>query len=522
MKRALYLGALMLAVLCVAAVPVPTQHSAPPQPDDPVVRVADAITELDVDRARKLLGATNDDSQAVAFLRARLAVYLGDCDSAAAILSAPRFANTPEGEMLGQLARGCAGVVAGSLLIEDKKQGIWLRLQDSADKVLAPYIIDIAAKARSRIEQDLGVVMPRPLRIILVRDLFSLSAVSGLPVKAAETTGTVAVARWGRVNIISPRATPQGYPWEDTIAHEITHLALSRATRDHAPLWLQEGIAKREETRWRPPHPFDRTPDPDREARDALLSGHSVGITKLGSSIAMLPTPEAASIAFSEVTSFMEYWIDQNGVPGLHLLLLDLKGLGQGNADAAMRSVTGEPLAVWIRRWQDNLRDRSDLSAKRPTAENGPDENAGKDLVRRVRLGDLLFDRGHSSAAAKELAPAVPEAGKLAAVRWRAARALLGSDQADAAGKALGGISDVAMLNGPWFGIDGRIQRSAGHAEKAERAFELGISADPLSEEAACEGETAPRGPHPHGTARLPDSARRRALCESARRIPRD
>lgn len=522
MKRGLYLIALLLAVLCVGAAPVPTAHTAPRQRDW-IVRIADAITELDVNQARKLLAATDDDSQAVAFLRARLAVYLGDCDSAAAILSAPRFANTPEGVALGQVARGCAGVVAGSVLIQDKKKGVWLRLQDSADKVLAPYIIDIAARARTRIEHDLGVKLPRPLRIILVRDLFSLSAVSGLPVKAAETTGTVAVARWGRVNIISPRATPMGYPWEDTIAHEITHLALSRATRDHAPLWLQEGIAKREETRWRPPHPFDRTPDPDREARDALLSGHSVGITKLGSSIAMLPTPEAASIAFAEVTSFMGYWIDQNGVPGLHLLLLDLKGLGEGSADAAMRSVTGEPLAVWIRRWQDNLRHRSDLSAKRPAPHGEePDENAGKDLVRRVRLGDLLFNRGHSAAAAKELSPAVPEAGKVAAVRWRAARALLGSGQPDAARKALGGISDVTMLNGPWFGIDGRMQRSAGHPHQAEQAFELGISADPLSEEAACEGVTAPRGPHQHAAAALPQSARRRALCESARRIPRD
>lgn len=521
MRRGLYLVVLLLAVLCVGAAPVPKLHSAPPPPSR-LERIADAITELDVAGARKLLSGVKADSPALAFQRARLAIYLGDCDSAAAILSAPGFANVPAAASLGELARGCAGVEAGSVLIRDKKKGIWLRLQDSSDKVLAPYIIDIAAKARAKVEKDLGVALPRPLRIILVRDLFSLSAVSGLPLKAAETTGTVAVARWGRVNIISPRATPLGYPWEDTIAHEITHLVLSRATCDHAPLWLQEGIAKREETRWRPPHPFDRTPAPDRVARDALLSGHSVAITKLGPSIAMLPTPEAASIAYADVTSFMGYWIDQNGVPGLHLLLIDLKGIGN-DADAAMRSDTGEPLAVWIRRWKDWLRHRSDLSAKRPVAHGElPDANVGKDLARRVRLGDLLFDRGHSAAAAKELTPAVPEAGKLAAVRWRAARALLASGQSDAAGKALGGISDVGTLNGPWFGIDGRMRRAAGKPKQAERAFELGISANPLSEEAACEGVTAPRGPHAQATAPLPEDARRRALCESARKIPRD
>lgn len=522
MKRSfLLVVAVVAAVLCTAAVPVPAPH--PPRPPDRLQRIADAITELDVARAHKLLANADEDSPAFEYQRARLAVYMGDCDSAAAILSAPGFAKKPEVQSLLSVARGCAGVVAGAVLIRDKKKGIWLELQDSADKVFAPYIIDIAAKARTRIEHDLGVVMPRPVRFILVRDLFSLSAVSGLPLKAAETTGTVGVARWGRVNIISPRATPLGYPWEDTIAHELTHLALSRATCDHAPLWLQEGIAKREETRWRPHRPFDRTPDPTRVARAALLSGHSVGITKLGPSIAMLPTPEAASIAYAEVTSFMGYWIDQNGVPALHLLLIDLKGIGDGDANAAMRSVTGEPLQVWIHRWQAYLREQPDKPASRPPKKRERSlANVDKDLVRRVRLGDLLFARGHSAAAAKELQPAVSEAGKEAAIRWRAARALLASKQPDAAWKALGDVADVRALNGPWFGIDGRRERSLGHTNKAEQAFELGVSADPLSEEAACEGVAAPRGPHQHQTARLPQSPRRRALCLSARRSPRD
>src|SRR6185436_16882262 len=145
------------------------------------------------------------------------------------------------------------------------------------DRVLVPILARVAAEALGAIERDLGIVMPRPLRIDLVRDLFSLSAVSGLPLQAAETTGTVAVARWGRVNMISPRAAPGGYPWEDTLAHEITHLALSRGTRDMAPLWLQEGLAKRQEARWRPARPFDGEPSPHVVARDALLTGQSVG-----------------------------------------------------------------------------------------------------------------------------------------------------------------------------------------------------------------------------------------------------
>ena len=83
---------------------------------------------------------------------------------------------------------------------------------------------------------------------------------TGLPYKSAQTTGTVAVAKWGRVTILSPRASRHGYPWRDTLTHEMTHLAISMQSRERAPLWLHEGVARREETRWREPGPFDDRP----------------------------------------------------------------------------------------------------------------------------------------------------------------------------------------------------------------------------------------------------------------------
>src|SRR4029079_3031549 len=107
----------------------------------------------------------------------------------------------------------------------------------------------------AQLMKDLGVELLKPLRIDLVRDQFTLAEMTGLPEEAARTTGTVAIAKCGRVTMISPRATSNGYPWLDTLAHEMTHLALSRGTRDNAPLWLQEGVAKREETRWREKQP---------------------------------------------------------------------------------------------------------------------------------------------------------------------------------------------------------------------------------------------------------------------------
>lgn len=492
------------------------------EPPNRAQRIADAITELDLARATQLLEELGSDSPSLAFERARLAIYSGDCDTASAILSAPTFSSTPEGAALGELAKSCARATAGSLVVEDAARGVWIRLQDERDRALVPFIVDISDRARRAVEKDLSVEMPRPLRIDLVRDLFSLAAVSGLPVAAAETTGTVAVARWGRVTMITPRATQLGYPWEDTLAHEITHLALSRATRDRAPLWLQEGIAKREENRWRPPRPFDEAFAHDQIARTALLSGRAVGVDKLGPSIAMLPTPEAATTAFAEVTSFTSYWIRENGEPALRLLLADLRGSGADSADAAMLSVTGYPLAHWIARWQKTLvaPPTKPSEPPKPQADKPLKPAEIGEIARRVRLADLLFSRGHSAAAAVELEGVLERAGKEPSLRWRAARAKLGSDAAEARA-ALGTEEHVGSGHGGWFALSGRFQRESGDAASAERQFRLGIALDPLAEDVACEGHWVARGPSGRGPApALPTDPARRALCVAAREIP--
>ncbi|HEY3237358.1 MAG TPA: hypothetical protein VGJ84_21740 [Polyangiaceae bacterium] len=491
-----------------------------------------AITELDLARAQKLLDSADFDSLPLSMERARLNIYLGDCARASAILSAPSLRELPEGAQLFGISRTCAQATAAAAVVEVKQHGIWIRLQDDEDRALVPFIADVARRARSTLERDLGVLLPRPLRIDLVRDSFSLSAVSGLAVTAAETTGTVAVARWGRVTMISPRAAPLGYPWEDTLAHEITHLAVTRASGDRAPLWLQEGIAKREETRWRLPRPFDGGISADAVSRAALVSGQSVGIDKIGPSIAMLPSPAAASTAFAEVTSFVKYWIDQNGEAALRLLIADLKGLHAESADGALRSVTGYDLETWNRRWKRYLYNLPKLPDVSDTDRSPQKKTENQDLwrhgssealeksIRLVRLGDLLFERGHSDIAAPQYSSAIRAIPTQPAIRWRAARADLDQSYTDRAAKSLGKVTDLEAPHGAWFALHGRLASSAGDTAVAERDFELGIAQNPLSDDVACEGYWRPRGPGPLNLPPLPSNPEHRALCEAARKIP--
>jgi len=490
-----------------------------------VERVANAITEIDTQRATELLEHSSVESAGLTLERARLAVYLGECDRAEAILSNPLLSESREGASLAELAKSCARATAAGFVMEDKPRGIWLRLQDDADRALAPFIFQVAAQARDTVSKEVGIDLPRPLRIDLVRDLFSLSSVSGLPLKAAETTGTLAVARWGRVIMLSPRAPVEGYPWQDTLAHEITHLLVTRATRDFAPLWMQEGLAKRFEVRWRAPRPFDRPDWADNGARNAALDGRSVGIDKLGPSIAMLPTPEAAGIAFAEVTSFMHFFIVQNGEPALRLLFADLRGNGPAGAEAALLSVTGYGLSEWNARWQRFLREPVKPSAEEPSRPAAP--RARGDAGRRIRLADLLAARGHGRESATEVEPLLSSLGRIPQVRARAAAGWYAAGDDAAAERALGTLTEIDGLYGPWFALAGRGFKRRGQLTEAEPAFTLGLSADPLSDEVACEGypdhrAAAARGQDSLAEPPLPTREGWLDLCKAARSVPRD
>lgn len=479
-----------------------------------VQEVANAITELSVSEAHDMLSGIDANTPAIAFQKARLAVYVGDCDSAEAILAT--LPETPESTRLLDLSRRCARATAGGYVVEDRERGVWIRFQDSQDEVLAPLLIDVAATARQTMFEDLGVDLPRPLRIDLVRDLFSLAAVSGLPLEAAETTGTVAVARWGRVTMLSPRAARLGYPWQDTLAHEITHLVLSRGSRDFAPLWLQEGIAKREEARWRPARPHDARNDADAIAREALLTGRSIGIDKIGPSIAMLPTASDARISYAEVESFMSFWIEQNGRHAFTLLLLDLKGLSTRQTDEVMQSVTGYPLSYWITLWQKHL-----LDLPAPPPEQVHAEDGSGEVVQSVRLGDLLSGHDHVAHASRYFERAVEQAPDKSAIRFRAAASRLALGEGSHAEAQLGTLDDLSSLHGGWLGVHGRLLLEKQREDEALSSWSTAVAIDPYGEEAACEGRGGRTRPSSATDTPLPGDPVRRRLCEAARKIVR-
>jgi hypothetical protein len=504
-RRALLVAALLVGALIMG----PKVADALPFK---AVRARLLILELDLAGAEEILSGEDADPE-VAIERARLALYRGDCDAALAIIERPDLEEVESHPLLLEVSKGCARGTAATVIVRDDVKGVVVRFQDDEDRALFPIIADTAVAAREMLHKELGTRLPDPVWIDLVRDQFTLAAMTGLPERAAKTTGTVAVAKWGRVIMISPRAASAGYPWLDTLTHELTHLVLSQATRERAPLWLQEGVAKRQEIRWRPATPFDGIPSADAVAWHGILKGIALPLDGLGPSIAMLPSPEQATVAFAEVSSFIQYWVAQNGETALPKLLTAIRDqLPSADVSDAIKEVSGKTLGDWDIAWRNHLANLSPVLRSDFAPGGGghsADASDRAQAARRRRLGELLLMRRHHHGASHELSAAHALVPSDASVRCMFVDALRGVGEEVQAASLVVSHEDVLLPTGRWWSLHELF--AMGDALPHSRLYAIGHH--PTLPPIPC--HELPEGD-------LPADPVHRAICEAAWRVPRE
>jgi hypothetical protein len=441
--------------------------------------IRDAIVGFDYDKADALLRSIPIEHPSLTSMRGVLELHRQDCVRAKATFARPELQLREETPALREIANGCARVTALARIVRDDAAGVELRFQDENDVALAPQIVETVVAARASLARDLGVELARPARLTIVRDHLSLSAVTGLPYSAAKTTGVVGIAKWGRVTLLSPRATPNGYGWIDTLAHELTHLVITQATFDRAPLWLQEGLAKTEELRWRAPSPFDDRPPAIEMLKRGFDKRLDLPLEGLGASIALLPSAEQAAVAYAKVGNFVQMLLRRLGTKGMQALLVEV---GNGHSvDGALKASTGEGLAVWETRWRTEVMQQAQALRKSDAANN--DQKEARQAGQRLRLGELLIGRDKLDAALIEItqvkAPFSKDDPRVRTLRGRV-RELRG-EAVD-----LGDPFEPMSSYGSLWAMHARAAK-----EKAEQAYIEASRVDPLNPEVACKAREA-------------------------------
>ena len=281
-------------------------------------------------------------------------------------------------------------------------------------------LVEDAAQAitlgRERIAPLLGGDVPGVVRVEIYPDTASFTAASGLPESAVRTTGVVAISKWNRLVMSSPRALGKGYGWRDTLVHEWIHYVVSYNSRDQAPIWLQEGLAKSTEMLWRQDD-FELEVQKQSLLAGALTTGEWITFEQMHPSMAYLPSAEAASLAYAQVATMMEYLqvtTDRQALARVIALVRE----GEDSKDA-VADVAGVRFSKFEDGWKAWLGEQ-DLVGERiatvPTVLDGGDAfeydpvlSRRRDLANRARLGDLMLERDHPEAALAYYLEAQPQ-----------------------------------------------------------------------------------------------------------------
>ncbi|MBL9039518.1 MAG: tetratricopeptide repeat protein [Archangium sp.] len=287
------------------------------------------------------------------------------------------------------------------------------------DAVLVPWALDALEDIRTALMHDLGYAPPGKIRVEIINNASELSKVSTLSKEAIRTTGTIAICKFNKLMVTSPKAVVHGYDWLDTLAHEYTHLVVSRKSRNTVPIWMHEGLAKYLESRWRGPAGGAMTPSTLALLGSRVRKNALVPFEKMHPSMALLPTAEDAATAFAEVFFAIQLIRSEHGDDALERLLT---AMSQGLSDrAAVERVTGKKWPEFEKGWMAFLKKQPYPKELIPTSSNEKKELAAENgakkakAQREISFGDFAEVKEPDARRAAHLGEVLRERNRIPA-----------------------------------------------------------------------------------------------------------
>lgn len=503
MKRTVAMAAAVFTIALVA-------EAAPSQANKrntfgEYVKAARMLRDWRVEEARPLiqkLAAKHPKSAESRYLTAELSFLDGNYPEALAKLKGIKDgAASGNVGRLRRLATRTYAVTKGFAKKDSKNGHFEIWYPPGKDEVIVDLAGDVLERAYAELGKDFDYYPKHKIRVEILTKPKDLAHVSTLTEQEIETTGTIALCKYNKLMVVSPRATLFGYPWMDTLVHEYVHYVVSVISHDRVPVWLHEGLARFEQTRWRSKPTTKLSAVDEHLLAAAVRTNRLIPFRKMHPSMAKLPSQEAAALAFAEVYTMVGYLHEKVGYKGLRKMIRIQKG-GK-SAKRAVAEVMRKPFARVERDWKNHLRASKLKMSKtlagraksrrirfkkgsKKTENVGVEEIASKKARKYTRLAGLLRARGMSQAAAIEYEKALKYApgdpfvsAKLSRTylelqKWKRAIALakplLTADENDASPATTLGIAYLAT----------------GDSAQASQAFEVALRVSPFDPSVRC------------------------------------
>ena len=448
--------------------------------------------------------ATSSNPEALA-LAADVALHRGDYEAAYDLQKAADAAGFDVPHRTALLERT---LYATSGWVQRATDRFVVRYRPGTDAVLADGALQALERTDRFVTPLLGEVPPGPTIVEFYPDGRSFIAASSLTKDDVQSTGVVALSKWTRLLVTSPRALGRGYDWRTTLSHEYIHLVVSHATLDQAPVWLQEGIAKYLDNRWlNGRDDFKLSPHAAGLLSKALASRDLVPFEEMHPSLAKIKVIRAdgsidaaasanrAAQAYAQLSTLVAYAFH---IGGEDVLLRALPLVREGvDPREALRQATGagtfnELLAGW-EQWVRtlNLQD-ADTRAMPLVLDGGTDEDLDpvfskrRDLANFLRLGDMLAERGRPKAALVEYDKARDEEDPVSPLlAARRGRALLALNDTKAALDELNSSLEEYPEHAHTLKLLGEVHQARGDRAAAITAFEGASRINPFDYDVA-------------------------------------
>ena len=443
--------------LCIAlgGLAVPAEGSAG---WEEAAEINAAMELWDYGRAEELLdelAASDPAHAATLFMRGKLLFHQGEYAASIEALDQALLA-VPEGgaiQTLRALVGETADVVSG-YAVHTTADGLFeIRYDASRDAVLIPWAEETLEAAYYEIGYDIGYWPEPPIRVEIYPEARTLARVSSLTEEAIEGSGTIALCKYNKLMFTSPRATLRGYGWRTTLAHEYVHYVVGHHVHADVPIWMHEALAKYLEERWTGTRDIRMTPHREELLSERIEADSLITFEQMHPSMAYLPTPEDASVAYAEVFTVMEYMVSRRGSGVIRELLGHVRD-GHG-AFEAIEETIGEPFPIFEQNWMSYMRGRPRVEIPGDFLDEiqlMPDDQDDEEVDRfagiesieaqdYLRLGELLRARDMGAAAVVEYKKAELLLGSENPLLQNAlARALLDLDRAEEALEAVSAV----------------------------------------------------------------------------------
>jgi tetratricopeptide (TPR) repeat protein len=466
------------------------------------------LDDWDVPGAKRELAEVEklvpDDLEPLKYYQGRVAFEEGRYEDAVELLEAAGIEDKP-GSYL-RLAKDTRAIVKNHQRAESEHFIFFY--PKGKDEVLVPYALETLESIYRAMAEDLGWTPANgKIRVEVVNNARELSKVSTLTQEQIRTTGTIAICKFNKLMVTSPKAVARGYDWQDTLAHEYIHLVISQSSRNMVPIWLHEGMAKFLESRWRGKGGLAMTPATLALLGKRVKANTLIPFEKMHPSIALLPTAEDAAVAFAEVFYAIDYVHETKGTAAFRTIIQELKA-GQKDRKA-VETAMGMPFGLFEKAWLSHIKkqpfpsellarvERSVLKEDAKGKTKKEEDKKGREISfgdfqevdevparKFAHLGELLRERNRVKAAAEEYGKAHKLVGdKYESISNKYALALLELKRLDEAESVLRG--SLRMFPGaPATNVHlGRILVHRRDYPKAKAAYLEALASDPFDPE---------------------------------------